>query len=217
MKPTNDNIDVFRRTLLSWWQGNARDFPWRHNRTPYRTAIAELMLRRTRAEQVVPVYNAYMEANPTLEDASQSAIDTTEALLYPLGLRWRAQNMTDFVRDARSRYGSDLPTSIDELKSLPGVGEYVSAAIACFAGDQSVALIDTNVARLLGRVFGLPVTGEARRRADVKRLAERCVPDLNPGEYHYAILDFGALICTARRPKCTSCPIAQYCNFAAKG
>ena len=167
------------------------------------------MLRRTQANQVVPVFEAFLNAFPTLEAAANADTDTVHRLLYPLGLAWRAQNMVDFFHAAYKANGNDLPLDADLLRTLPGIGDYVSAAIVCFSDGQPEPLVDTNVVRVLGRIFGLRTDGEARRRADMRKLADRAVYEHDPAVYHYALLDFGAKVCLARTPRCSICPFAQ--------
>jgi len=209
MYPTPEAIEDYQQILLQWSNTNARDYPWRHNRTPYRTAVAELMLRRTKADQVVPVFEAFLIAWPTLKSAALANPEEVQRVLYPLGLAWRARNMLDFFRDANDRFGGELPLDVEVLRTLPGVGDYVGAAIVCFADRQSEPLIDTNVVRVLGRIFGLRTDGEARRRADMRLLAQRSVYKPEPAAYHYGLLDFAARVCVARTPHCEKCPFAQ--------
>jgi A/G-specific adenine glycosylase len=209
------SIEDYQRTLLAWWKDSARDFPWRHNRSPYCTAIAELMLRRTQANQVVKVFEEFVDKFPVLSAASQATPEALRRILYPLGLEWRASTMIDFIHQAHLRFGNDLPLNETELRTLPGVGDYVAAAIVCFAGEQASVLIDTNVVRVLGRIFGVDTSGEARRRKSMRDIAERTIFKAKPADYHYALLDFAALVCTARSPKCTSCPfsINDRCDY----
>lgn len=199
-------VAEYQKILLEWWQQNARNYPWRHNRSAYRTAVAELMLRRTRADQVVPVFEKFVCDYPTLGTAAAADAGEMATLLYPLGLAWRADGMIQFFQQSYRCFGENLPLERERLQSLPGVGDYVSAAIVCFAGDQTGPLIDTNVVRVLGRIFGLRYDGEARRRADMRQLATRTVDSSCPADYHYALLDFGAKICVARNPRCHLCP-----------
>lgn len=206
MQPDNTSIIYLQHTLLEWWKENSRDFPWRHNRTVYRTAIAELMLRRTQANQVVPIFNEFISSFPTLSVVAAAPSAILRRMFYPLGLEWRANNILDFIAQANTRYGNDLPADIIILRTLPGIGDYVSAAIVCFADGQTYPLIDTNVVRVLGRIFGLDTSGEARRRKSMRELATQAVYELNPVDYHYALLDFAATVCTARSPKCDRCP-----------
>lgn len=205
----------FRHLLKQWWLTASRDFPWRHHRSPYRTLIAELMLRRTRADQVVPVYERFVNSYPTLAMAAQADPCDIRAILYPLGLSWRIENIIDLLNQAYNRFGEVLPIDIEALLTLPGVGDYVAGAVACFAGGQPVALIDTNVVRVLGRVFGVDIQGEARRRREMHDLTDSALDRDDPVTYQYALLDFAAKVCTAKNPFCNCCPFSQAscCEF----
>lgn len=215
MIPDALNIQEYRKVLLAWWEMNRREYPWRHERTAYRTVVAELMLRRTQADQVVPVFLRFIEEYPNLTAAAAAAPHRIRRLLYPLGLAWRIESVLAFLREAYLCYGDELPVDAKTLQELPGVGDYVGAAVACFAGGQPVALIDTNVVRVQGRLFGGDTRGEARRRKDVKELAAQAVDPERPAEYHYALLDFAAKVCLARKPLCSICPFArkQRCEY----
>ena len=175
------------------------------------------MLQRTRADQVVPVFQRFMEKYPTLSEAKDGDFIEVKTMLLPLGLAWRAETFVAFVREASARYGEELPVEVEELHTLPGIGDYAGAAIACFAGNQSVSLVDTNIVRVVGRIFGLRIDGEARRRSDVKGAIRSVVYITDPANYHYAVLDFGAKVCTATRPRCHICPFADAdrCDFFA--
>jgi A/G-specific adenine glycosylase len=216
MGPDSATIVQFQTGLLSWWENNARDFSWRRDRSAYRTAIAELMLRRTRASQVEPVYSAYMAKYPTVEDAAEAAPEAMADILYPLGLAWRAKDIHNFVKEAHEQYGEELPMDVELLSTLPGVGNYVSAAIACFAGNKPVPIIDVNVTRVLGRFFRIRYDAEARRRKEMIDLAAQCVLHDSPASYHYALLDFAAKVCTARKQSCTQCPLNVSCAWYVK-
>ena len=214
-------IAQFQTILMQWWEsGGARSFLWRdaEYRTPYRAVLAELMLRRTRAKQAERVYRAFLERFPTLKDAIIGDREEQRQILYPLGLAWRVEEILSFLDVVHTQDLTELPTTVELLQGLPGIGDYVSNAVACFAGDDSAAtLIDVNVTRVLGRVFGLPVHAEARRRKPMRELAYRAVDRTQPDSYHYALLDFAALVCTARRPKCSECPMATICQFKVSG
>lgn len=222
MKPTEPNLDEYRQVLLEWWRdGGARTFAWRDpaNRTPYRSVMAELMLRRTRADQVDRVYRAFIDRYPTLTDALDADPEEVRKILYPLGLAWRTQDILNLLAAVRDAELTDFPVDAPSLEQLPGIGDYVSNAVACFAGGSADAtLIDTNVVRVLGRIFGLDTSGEARRRQPMRTLAARAVDRENVADYHYAILDFAACVCIAQRPRCTDCPVGQSgrCDYYEK-
>lgn len=176
------------------------------------------MLRRTRADQVVPVFNEFLRRFPNLQAAATAGPEEVRELLYPLGLAWRAESIVDFLHEAHQRFRDDLPQEVEMLRTLPGVGDYVAASVACFAAGKPEPLIDTNVVRVLGRIFDLRTEGEARRRSEMRRLAWRAVDTRRPSDYHYALLDFAAKVCVARSPRCEVCPFAQkgLCAYVAR-
>src|SRR2546426_1380767 len=155
MKLNLRNASRFRRLLLSWVQSNLREYPWRRERDRFRLLLSEMMLRRTRADQVVPVYECVAQRYPSAEELAVAPTEELRALLYPLGLEWRADNIVSMVREVVERYNGEVPGTKDEMMSLPGVGDYVASAVACFAKGEPTPIIDTNVVRVLGRLFGL--------------------------------------------------------------
>jgi len=207
----------FRQSLLSWARRRLRHFPWRAESDSYRVLLAEMMLRRTRVAQVVPVYVRFITRYPTVEDVASASRADIATLLKPLGLAWRAENVADMAREVAGRYGGRVPTDVDHLRTLPGVGEYVSNAVACFSRNQPLPIVDTNVLRVLGRVFGLCLTGEARRRRQFVQVAATCLDRRAPRLYNYALLDLAATICKPRHPLCDVCPFARaaLCRFHA--
>lgn len=202
-------LEEFREILLAWGETHRRIYPWRELqfRTPYAVAIAELMLRRTRADQVRPVFSDFIRRYPTLESAACADEFNLKAVLHPLGLTWRIENIVSFVKTAYARFGNDLQADRDILLSMPGVGEYVSEAVLCFTSTQQGVLIDTNVVRVLGRYFGLDYSGEARRRKTFRTLAREIAITNDCANYHYSLLDFAASICRAKSPYCEACPL----------
>jgi len=208
---------AFRKLLADWYRENARSYPWRERRTPYRIAISELMLRRTRADQVVPVFEEFVRRYPSIRAAADAEPCRIRELLRPLGLQWRAETAVAFVQEAHARYGDDLPANAEAIRQLPGAGEYVSGAVATFAGNEVRPLIDANVVRVLGRVFGVSIKGDARRHKAMRQLADAALDREDPITYHYALLDFAALVCRPRRPRCSECPMAgQICQHGAR-
>lgn len=210
MRLTPRNIRAFRSLIKRWGADNLRDYPWRHSRDPYEVAVAELMLRRTQADQVVPVYREFLATFPAPDVLV--AADSTEVrgILRPLGLAWRAQNIIDFSRAVVDRFGGEVPLEDHKLRELPGVGVYVSASIRCFALGQAVPIVDTNTVRVVGRVFGLSTAGEARRRKEMVEAIARCVDREEPRLYNLSLLDFASSICTARNPRHAQCEFSKW-------
>lgn len=218
MTLTRKEIGVFRRILRVWSETRLRVYPWRGERDRYRVLLAELMLRRTRADQVVGVYEEALRRYPTMDDLAAADPDEVRGVLRPLGLAWRADDVVSLAREVAARYGGRVPGDVEDLKSLTGVGDYVANAVACFAGREPRGIVDTNVVRLIGRIFGLPTDPEARRRKPVREAIDACLDRRHPQQYNYAILDFAAAVCTPSRPRCATCPFrtSGRCDYAAR-
>lgn len=204
-------VVAIRRRLLLWWRSNARDFPWRHDSDPYRVLIAEVLLRRTQAKQVVPVYHRFLLAYPDVRSLGAGRPRQIRRLLRPLGLRWRAENVVRLGRSMR-RTGLEHIEGSHELRLLPGVGDYVESAVRCFSLGHAVPVIDTNTARVAVRLFGIQPLGEARRSPAVRAALERLVRSDFPKEANWALLDLAAKVCRARAPQCSRCPIESLCR-----
>lgn len=213
MLPDAGRLAFLRKALRVWARRHLRHFPWRQTRDSYRVLIAELMLRRTRPSQVLPVYRSFISRYPSARKLAAADHDELRALLAPLGLRWRAQNVVALAKDLAHL----VPAAFRDgkaLRKLPGVGDYVASAIQVMTFNRPECVIDTNVIRVLGRYWGMPVHPEARRKRGFRELATRCVPKRDPKGYTLALLDLGASICTPRRPRCGDCPLKACCTFA---
>lgn len=211
--PCEPDPAVIRRSLLAWWRRNHRDFPWRHTRDPYRVAVAELMLRRTRAENVVPVWREFLRRWPDPASLARAPSGEIMRVLRPLGLRWRAR---DVVRIARILRAGPDPRAVfrdpEALSRLPGVGEYVRAAVTCFGLNRAVPVVDTNTARVASRILATGGAGEPRRSRPVRDLLARIARGPAARRANLALLDLAALVCLPRAPRCQFCPIVAYCR-----
>ena len=215
MQLRSRNIKTFRRLIKEWGSENLRDFPWRHTRDPYEVAVAELMLRRTQAKQVVPVYRKFLEGYPTPSALADADPDEVRSVLRPLGLEWRAENIIEFGSAVVQKFAGTVPIEDSQLQQLPGVGPYVSAAVRCFAAGQAAAIVDTNTVRVVGRVYGISREGEARRRTKMKEAITRCVDPDAPRFYNFSLLDFASAVCTARESNHHICSFAKWrrCDY----
>lgn len=199
----------FRRELLCWHRDNARDYPWRRGLGPWAVLMAEMCLQRTRADQVRSIFCVLLDIAPTPRDMVDRAPEALN-VMRGLGLRWRAENIIDVARVIDDVYDGRVPDDDLELRTLPGVGDYVSQAVLCFGFGRRTVLIDTNTARIVGRLHGRAQAGRRwQTRLDLYSLAGEAGPD---AEFNYALLDFGALICRARSPLCDACPVAARCR-----
>ncbi len=208
---TKNKAGYFVRSLLKWHKNNYRYYPWRTETSAYRIMIAEFMLQRTKADQVVPVYNKFLERYPDIKSLAESELSDIEELLKPLGLYWRASHFKKAANYLLNEHKGVIPASKEELLKVPGVGEYVCGAILAVAYSKSTNIIDSNIARILNRYFGLGLAGEFRRNRKVNDLSEILFSIENPKDFLFAIIDFGALVCTSSNPHHDKCPIKNSC------
>jgi A/G-specific adenine glycosylase len=208
-------ISWLRRRLLSWFARNGRSFPWREaGMTPYEVVVAEILLQRTTAAGVARVCSAFVEHYPFWAALAQAPLGSLENALRPLGL-WR-QKALAFQHLAQSigERGGVLPRTRTELERLPGIGPYTASAVLAVVYGQAEPLLDVNMARLLGRFLGPSVSAESSPRRALHALALRLVRSKRSLEVNWAALDFGALVCRARRPLCPECPLRTRCEYA---
>jgi A/G-specific adenine glycosylase len=204
---------AFRRRLLGWYARHRRALPWRGTRDPYEVLVSEFMLQQTQVSRVMGHYPRFLRRYPTLEDLAAAPADAVRESWDGLGYYARARNLHAAARRVVERHGGAFPTDLDALHALPGIGRYTAGAVASIALGADVAAVDTNVARVLGRVFAVRGRrGSAARTKRLWRLAGQLVPAGRAGEWNQALMDLGATICTARRPRCTVCPVAGPCR-----
>lgn len=207
--------NFFSDTLLSWSNvaGNIRDFPWRTTKSPYLILIAELLLRRTNAPAVVPVYNNFIRKYPLLSDFANANPDDLREIVQPLGLNWRAENIVELSQTISSSKMKRLPLTYSALVILPGIGPYVAKALLVNSDSSATVPVDTNVVRLLGRYFGIDVDDNLRRNSKFGAFAESLLPASNQRKFNYALLDLAAGICKSGIPKCSECPLSSNCSY----
>lgn len=220
--PTLDaeKVKCFRRELLRWYASNSRTFPWRETNDPYLILIAELLLQATFAAKVVPVYEEFVRRYPTPHSLSQASVEEIKKVIQPLGLLSRAQVLLEIGKALVERHGGVVPGKAKELRELPRVGEYTSGAVLSFGFGQRASIPDTNVIRLLQRFFGLYSPRKSHRGSPPKALRDAALevlPKTNSREMNYAMLDFGATVCTSLKPKCERCPLSTHCEAFISG
>lgn len=205
-------IDQFHTSLLAWGTEHKRTFPWRATSNPFYIMIAELMLRRTQARQVIDIYSNFLKEYPDVHALATAPAEDVTRSLFSLGLSWRSPAFQQIAHLLIHQHNGEVPSSYDTLVSLPGIGDYVASAVCCFAFGQAIAIVDTNTVRVVGRLFGLTTHAESRRRKPVRSLLETLLSQEEPGAYNYALLDIAALICTPVDPNCLECPLLSYCH-----
>jgi A/G-specific adenine glycosylase len=202
----------FQRRLLAWYRRHGRDLPWRRTRQPYRILVSEIMLQQTQVHRVLPKYREFLGRYPTMKALAAASVDDVRRLWYPLGYNIRPVRLHAIARESVARYGGRLPETADSLRRLPGVGRYTAGAILAFAHGRDVAVLDTNVRRVLGRVFlGPRRLSRLRGEKALWDLAEHLVPRGRGYDFNQALMDFGATWCTPRRPRCPPCPMRTFC------
>jgi A/G-specific adenine glycosylase len=201
-------IQFFRKSLLTWGEKNTRKFPWRNQKDPYRVLVSEFMLHRTQTRQVLPVYTSFIKSYPKLKDVRNESDFNLHLLLTPLGLEWRISGMISALKAIWEKY-QQVPTEYEELVSIRGIGPYIAGATVCFTQNKPIALVDTNIVRVTGRVFGLSLIGEARRRKELIDTIATVCDIKEPRKFYYAMIDLAHLVCLSRVPDCSRCPLAS--------
>jgi A/G-specific adenine glycosylase len=197
-----------RDGLLGWFNEHARDLPWRRTRDPYAILVSEVMLQQTQVDRVLPYYTRFLERFPTVEDLAAAATSDVIRFWSGLGYNRRAVNLQRAARAVVDELSGSFPDDPADLKKLPGIGAYTAGAIAAFAHERDVAFLDTNMRRVISRViFG----SESARESDALEAATALVPPSQGWTWNQALIEFGALQCTARRPACIICPLRDEC------
>ena len=203
----------FRRTLLGWYRRKGRDLPWRRTSDPYHILVSEVMLQQTQVDRVVPKYHEWLVKYPSLEALASAAEDDVAETWRPLGYNIRPRRLHAIARESVARYGGRLPSDRETLLSFKGIGAYTAGAIRSFAFRERAAILDTNVARVLFRVFVR--RGDPKAHAMKKHLwavSEAVVPYKHVFDFNQALMDLGATVCVARKPKCDECPMTSLCS-----
>lgn len=208
MSPLSGNDRVrFRRALLRWYDANRRDLPWRRTHDPYRIWISEIMLQQTRVAVVIERYRRFLRRFPSVRSLARAKENSVLAEWSGLGYYRRARNLHAAARVVMRERAGQFPRSVEELRTLPGVGRYTAAAVASIAFAEPVAVVDGNVDRVLGRVFKVRMSGEKAWSA-----AQELLETQRPGDFNQAVMELGATICLPGQPLCGECPVRKFCK-----
>ena len=199
----------FRRTLIRWGRKHYRDFPWRSEHFPFHCLIAEILLQRTRAEQVVPVYQEFKFRFPDPDTLCAATPEGILNVIKSLGLAWRSR----FLKALGCAIKERIPEDMEGLLKLPGVGPYAAGAYLSLHRGKRATIVDSNVVRFYGRFFGFETHAETRRSRMVSELAEMLTPARKFRDYNYALLDFCALVCMPK-PNHDICPFKEKCLYS---
>jgi A/G-specific adenine glycosylase len=206
------NTADFRRGLLRWFRRHGRDLPWRRTRDPYHVIVSEFMLQQTQVSRVESYYQRFLERYPTIESLASAPAARVRESWDGLGYYRRATNLHRLAQEVVRDRAGVIPADPAELRRLPGVGRYTAGAVASFAFERSAPAVDTNVARVLRRAFHPRTSGRALEHK-VWSTAERMLPQRGKTAWTFnqAIMELGALICTAREARCGVCPVRSAC------
>ncbi len=212
------DTEALHQAVGDWYAANARDLPWRSAPflgDPYAVLVSEVMLQQTQVERTIPKFVAFMERFPTLVALADASPGDVITLWAGMGYNNRAVRLHRLAQQVTRELAGILPSDVESLRALPGIGPYTAAAVACFAFNAAVPVLDTNVYRVLSRVaHGV----QAPSRSELEPLATELLPgesaSLNASAWHQALMDIGATICTTSRPRCMLCPLRQHCAAA---
>jgi A/G-specific adenine glycosylase len=216
--PSTGDRRRFRRALLRWYDRNGRDLPWRRTDDPYHILVSEIMLQQTQVDRVLPKYREWLDKYPSFHALAGADEEDAVKTWYPLGYNIRPRRLHAIAREAVGRFGGELPEDEETLRSFKGIGPYTAGALMSFAFRKRAPILDTNVARVLFRVVigrGNPKAHQMRKH--LWRLSELMMPQKRVFDYNQALMDFGALVCPARNPKCPECPMAGFCRAYGLG
>ena len=202
----------FRRRLLGWYARNGRDLPWRHTQDPYHILVSEVMLQQTQVDRVLPKYKEWLERFPSFEALAAVSAKQATRLWYPLGYNVRPRRLHAIARTVVKQHAGKLPSDTVTLLTFKGLGKYTVGAVQSFAFGQRAAILDTNVARVLFRVF--VQKGDLKSSATNKHLwalSEQLLPRKHVFDFNQALMDLGAMVCVARQPRCDQCPMRKIC------
>jgi A/G-specific adenine glycosylase len=207
---TPKRANNFRRRLAAWFRRHGRDLPWRRTRDPYAVVVSEFMLQQTQVSRVLDYYQPFLHRYPTFAQLAAATPRAVREAWDGLGYYRRAQHLHRLARAVVVEHGGRLPATAPELEKLPGIGPYTAGAVSCFAFERPAAAVDTNVARVLRRWFGTRGGG-----SDLRALARALQPRRGRAAwvFNQAVMELGALICVARRPRCGVCPVRAGCVY----
>lgn len=204
--PSTNSTAQFRRRLLAWYDKNKRDLPWRGSRDPYRVWLSEIMLQQTRVAAVVEYYRRFLKKFPTINRLASVREASVLAAWSGLGYYRRARMLHAAAKKIMREHGGQFPSTAEELRALPGIGRYTSAAIASIAFDEPIAVVDGNVERVLRRIEGRHLA-----QKELWATAQERLSSTRPGDFNQAMMELGAMVCLPKGPVCAICPVTAFC------
>lgn len=212
-----------RRALLRWYRRNGRKLPWRDiagqessSQSSYQILVSEVMLQQTQVSRVLEKYPRFLSRFPTLRALSAARQQSVVMAWRGMGYNNRAIRLHRLAKEVVSRHGGKIPENVDALMALPGIGKYTAHAVLSSAFARQLPVVDVNVQRVLSRIFWrMSATNRMQHEAEAWALAVALVPRTNAYDWNQALMDFGATVCTARQPRCETCPVTAFCASRA--
>jgi A/G-specific adenine glycosylase len=218
---TRNDADIQKtltRRVLAWYRKSKRDLPWRHTRDPYAIWISEIMLQQTQVDTVIPYYERFLKAFPTVETLAEAPLSSVLKAWENLGYYGRARHLHEAAGIIVDELKGSIPDHPEELLKLPGIGAYTAGAIASIAFGHAVPAVDGNVRRILCRVFAIQESpADPKTQKNLESKAATLVPSKTPGDFNSALMDLGATICRPKNPQCTICPVKTLCLARTTG
>lgn len=211
------NATNLQKSLLTWYRNHARDLPWRRTKDPYKIWVSEIMLQQTQVDTVIPYYDRWLKRFPTIESLAKASLSDVMKLWAGLGYYRRARMLHEGAKQVQ-KLGGRLPSAVNELIKLPGIGRYTAGAIASIAFEQRAPIVDGNVIRILSRIYA--IHSDIGKLDTVKKLwqiAEEVLPDKYIGDFNQSMMELGATVCLPENPKCGVCPVEALCQAHALG
>ena len=217
-EPDETKVEAVRSALISWYEVNGRALPWRRTRDPWSILVSEVMLQQIQVKRAIPFYEAFLARFPTARALAEAPLSEAIKVWGDLGRYRRVVSLHKTARILVEEFDGEIPSDPNVLVGLPGIGSYTAGAVACFAFEEDAAFLDSNVRRVLHRLFfGAEVPEPTAKEKQLLSLAEALVPRGRGWEWGQAVIEFGALCCTARKPICESCPLSDLCAARALG
>lgn len=209
-------LGAIQQPLLDWFRANRRDLPWRKNYEPYQVWISEIMLQQTQVKTVLPYFERWMQRFPCVEDLAKADLQDVLKLWEGLGYYSRARNLHKASKMIVEEFGGHLPREVDELLKIPGIGPYTAGAIASIAFEEDAPVLDGNVIRVLSRLADFEGVVNSNKPA-FWEAAEYVIPSGEARDFNQGMMEFGALMCTPKKPSCDTCPLRSECRAYERG
>ncbi len=210
---TSANLKVLQKQLITWYQENLRDLPWRRSSNPYHIWVSEVMLQQTQVNTVLKYYRRFIKAFPSVKRLAQADGQSVLKMWEGLGYYARARNLHRAAQSVVQQQSGKIPDTWDAFHALPGVGDYIAAAVLSIAFEQPYAVVDGNVKRVLARLYKISAAvNQPQSYRRFKSTAQKLLDVKRPGTFNQAMMELGALICKPRHPACDVCPLNQICR-----